>query len=209
MGISSRVSPGSSRWASRPQLMAYPCLRLRSVSRSGVHATSRLPTLRAQGSPSSSRRVKRSTVRLGEGGHRLRWVDLEDEPRRVGGGPAGLEQRPLVDDGHVPPPEPGQVIRHAAPGDAGSDDDGPGVAWEGGGLVRHVRAAAPRWCLVVPEQWAADPLQVNQLPGCPFRGLLPLLRCIWQLTPKAQPCGDVRNLHHRSSRAVLQPGPDG
>ena len=72
----------------------------------------------------------------GEGGHRLRRVHLEDEARRVGGGPAGLEERPLVEDDHVPPPEAGQVIRHAAPGDAGADDDGPGVGGEGGGHVR-------------------------------------------------------------------------
>ena len=67
---------------------------------------------------------------LREGGHRLRGVDLEDEARRVGGGPAGLEEGPLVEDDHVPPPEPGQVIRHAAAGDAGADDDGPGVGRE-------------------------------------------------------------------------------
>ena len=73
----------------------------------------------------------------GEGGHRLRGVDLEDQPRRVGGGPAGLEEGPLLEDGDVPPSELGEVPGHAAPGDAGADDDGLGVRGEGGGQVRY------------------------------------------------------------------------
>ena len=49
-----RASAGPSRWASTPQLKPYPALRFRSVSRAGVQATSRLPTVLAHGAPSSS-----------------------------------------------------------------------------------------------------------------------------------------------------------
>ena len=54
MGNRPRASAGLSRWASTPQLKPYPALRFRSVSRSGVHATSRLPTVLAHGAPPSS-----------------------------------------------------------------------------------------------------------------------------------------------------------
>ena len=62
IGMKSRASPGLITWASIPQLMASPALRLRSARRSGVQATSRLPTGLAHLSPSSSMLFQRSTV---------------------------------------------------------------------------------------------------------------------------------------------------
>ena len=61
-GNTLRASAGLSRWASTPQLSPYPTFRFRSARRSGVQATSRLPTVLAQGTPSSSISVHRSRV---------------------------------------------------------------------------------------------------------------------------------------------------
>ena len=54
--------------------------------------------------------------------HGLGGIDLEDQAGRVGGGPACLEKRPLVQDHDVAPAEFREVIGHAATGDASADD---------------------------------------------------------------------------------------
>ena len=53
-------------------------------------------------------------------GHGLGRVGLEHEPRGVGGGPARLEERTLIQDHHIPPSEPAQML-----GDTAADDPGP------------------------------------------------------------------------------------
>ena len=59
--------------------------------------------------------------------HRLRGVDLENEARGVRRGASGLEERALIDDDYVPPPELCQVVCHAATGDPRANDDRPGA----------------------------------------------------------------------------------
>jgi hypothetical protein len=72
-------------------------------------------------------RLERVHRVFGELGHQLRVVGLEDQARRVGGGAAGLEERPLVHHQDVLPAELRQVICGATAGDAGADDDDRGV----------------------------------------------------------------------------------
>ena len=64
IGILPRASDGLIRCASTPQLIASPALRFRSSQRSGVQATSMLPTGLAHGSPSRLIPDHRSTVYL-------------------------------------------------------------------------------------------------------------------------------------------------
>ena len=111
------ASSGLMRWAGRestPQLMPYPALRFRSVSRSGVQATSMLPTVLAHGSPSSSNFVQRrrrpSTVYLAkpvivlEG---LIWKTSPSVGTRVQKWASRrcLEEGALLDDDDVSPSE--------------------------------------------------------------------------------------------------------
>ena len=77
-------------------------------------------------------RVERDRV-LRDPAHRSRAVRLEHEARGVRGGPAGLEQRSLVDHQDVGDPELGEVIRRARSDDPGADDDGLGP------VPHHVR----------------------------------------------------------------------
>ena len=68
--------------------------------------------------------------------HRARRVVLEDQPGRVRGRAAGLEQRALVDDHDLLPAALGQVVGHAGAGDAGPDHD------HAGGLGRKAHLAS-------------------------------------------------------------------
>jgi hypothetical protein len=61
---------------------------------------------------------------------------LEDQPGRVRGRAAGLEQRALVDDHDLTPAALGQVVGHAGAGDAGPDHD------DAGGLGRRAHLAS-------------------------------------------------------------------
>ena len=110
---------------SSPHEVASPCLRSRSS-----------PPLRSLGDLYAAHLVAtRPAVQLelhvapdavfGQVGHRLGRVGLEHEPGSVGGGPASLEERPLIQDHHIPPAEPAQMLGHTAADDAGPDDHTP------------------------------------------------------------------------------------
>jgi hypothetical protein len=107
-----------------PQEVAIPCFLFRSFHRSGggdLHATDRVEArLAVEFQP----RIAPDAVAR-EVGHRLRRIGLEDEPRRMRGRPARLEQRPLIQDHHVPPAEIGEMRRGAAADDAGPDEHNP------------------------------------------------------------------------------------
>ena len=60
---------------------------------------------------------------LGEQGHRLRRVGLEDQPRGVGGRAAGQVERTLLDDGDVGPAAGDELVGEVGADDAGADDD--------------------------------------------------------------------------------------
>src|SRR5687768_8446892 len=62
---------------------------------------------------------------FGQVGHHLGRVVLEHEPGSVGGGPTSLEERSLIQDHHIPPAEPCQMLCHAAADDASPDDNNP------------------------------------------------------------------------------------
>ena len=121
-GHSAAVSSGSITRPARPHDSAKSRRRWISARRSGVRASSRLPTGFRHHRPSSVRDRAFSTVYRGEFGHRLRRIGLEDDPGRVRGGPAGLVQRPLFDDRHVRPAAQDQLVRQRAADDPGSDD---------------------------------------------------------------------------------------
>src|ERR671910_801226 len=59
---------------------------------------------------------------FGQVGHHLGRVGLEHEPGSVGGGPTSLEERSLIQDHHIPPAKPCQMLGHAAADDASPDD---------------------------------------------------------------------------------------
>ncbi len=77
--------------------------------------------------PEAPLAVQREPAELAHGvgrelGHGLRRVGLEDQPRGVRAGPAGGEQRALVDHGDVGPAALGELVRERAAHDAGTDD---------------------------------------------------------------------------------------
>ena len=75
---------------------------------------------------------------LGQVGHHLGRVGLEHEPGSVGGGPASLEERPLIQDHHIPPSEPAQMLGHAA-----ADDAGPTITTPALLSIHHPRRPQP------------------------------------------------------------------
>jgi hypothetical protein len=78
----------------------------------------------------------------GESLHRLRGIRLEDDPRGVTRGAAGLEQATLFDDGHIPPAPQSQLIGQRAADDACSDDRDAWSPAHGGGQDTRART---RW----------------------------------------------------------------
>ena len=68
--------------------------------------------------------------------HRARRVVLEDQPRRVRGRAAGLEERSLVDDHDLVPAALGEMVGDAGAGDTGPDHD------DAGGLGRRGHLAS-------------------------------------------------------------------
>jgi hypothetical protein len=122
------VDPVGARPAEPPPQLAQPLGRGRDLQRPDAEP--------ARLAVEQQRLVQRDGVLRDPAGG-ARAVGLEHQAGRVGGGAAGLEQRPLVQDEHVRLAELGQVPGGAAADDAGADDHRVGP-------VAHLPPSRPR-----------------------------------------------------------------
>ena len=73
------ASSGEIRCASRPQAFAQPAFRLRSAQRSGVVATSMLPTGKKARLTGKTERTTQLDALAGQSAHETRRVELEQQ----------------------------------------------------------------------------------------------------------------------------------